>query len=164
MALKESLFRVVVESSMDGLLVIDDHGIVKFANPAAVALFEGKTNQLVGFELGSPAIRGPVEIIIITSGASIRYLEMRSTDILWNETDASLASLRDITEHRKAQEALLERNSELVRFSQLGVERELRMIELKREVNELCLKLGEAPRHRIAGDSDPASLGLENNF
>ena len=27
---------------------------------------------------------------------------------------------------------------------------ELRMIELKREVNELCMRLGEPPRHKIA--------------
>jgi hypothetical protein len=28
------------------------------------------------------------------------------------------------------------------------------MIELKREVNELCEKLGQAPRHRIPGDGN----------
>jgi hypothetical protein len=81
-----------------------------------------------------------------------------------------VASLRDITEHKNAQEALMataeklsERNSELMRFSQLGVGRELRMIELKQEINELCLKLGEAPRHRIPGDGLPASPGLVSN-
>jgi len=151
----ESLFRQLVESSADGLLVIDRDGVVKFANPAAVALFEGKTSRLVGFELGSPAILEPMEIIV-NGGAGIRYVEMRSTEVAWNGGGASLASLRDITEHRKSQDALLataeklsERNSELMRFNRLGVGRELRMVELKQEVNELCLKLGEVPRHRI---------------
>ena len=38
------------------------------------------------------------------------------------------------------------------RFNQAAVGRELRMIELKCEVNELCGKLGEPARHRIVGD------------
>ena len=49
-------------------------------------------------------------------------------------------------------EALGRSNEELSRFNLVAVDRELRMMELKREVNELCVKLGEAPRHRIADE------------
>lgn len=67
-----------------------------------------------------------------------------------------VAFLRDMTERKRAEEALRQqaeelrvRNDRLNRFNQVAVGRELRMIELKREVNELCGKLGETPRHRI---------------
>ena len=67
--------------------------------------------------------------------------------------------LQDITERKRAEdtlrqqaEELLARNDRLNRFNRAAVGRELRMIELKREVNELCGKLGEPPRHRVVGE------------
>jgi hypothetical protein len=64
---------------------------------------------------------------------------------------------QDITERKNTQETLLQqaeelraRNVELSRFNRVAVDRELRMVELKRAVNELCVKLGEEPRYRIA--------------
>ena len=38
-------------------------------------------------------------------------------------------------------------NEELEQFNRMVVGRELRMIELKEEINELCRRLGEPPRH-----------------
>ncbi len=147
----------VIEHSVDGLLVIDAEGIVRFANPAAKALFASRTQQLTGFHLGSPAIHEPVELML--PGGVPRYVEMRSTEIAWEGQLATLAALRDITERKQAEEELQkqagelrERNGTLISFNRVAVERELRMIELKREVNELCRKLGEPARHRIPGD------------
>ncbi len=51
-------------------------------------------------------------------------------------------------------EELRIRNEALTRFNAVAVGRELRMIELKREVNELCLKLGEPNRYTIAAVPD----------
>jgi len=57
----------------------------------------------------------------------------------------------DITERKQAEEALLLSNAELRlhaeqlnRFNRAAVERELRMIELKKEVNQLRQRMGEA--------------------
>jgi PAS domain S-box-containing protein len=64
--------------------------------------------------------------------------------------------LIDITERKKNEEALRqshaelrERAEELVRFNRAVVGREMRMIELKKEVNELCLRLVEAARYPL---------------
>ncbi len=63
----------------------------------------------------------------------------------------------DITERKQAEEVLKKQtddlrasNDTLTRFNRVAVDRELRMVELKREVNELCGKLGEPIRHRLA--------------
>jgi hypothetical protein len=50
---------------------------------------------------------------------------------------------------RQQAEELRARNDELSRFNRAAVGRELRMIELKHEVNELCHRLGEPPRHAM---------------
>lgn len=61
-------------------------------------------------------------------------------------------TLQDITERKRAEstlrlqaEELRQRNEELTRFNRATVDRELRVIELKRLVNELCGQLGRPP-------------------
>ena len=63
---------------------------------------------------------------------------------------------RDITERKRAEEALrlnyaqLQAHAEeLARFNRTAVGRELRMIELKKEFNELCLRHGEVARYPL---------------
>jgi len=50
---------------------------------------------------------------------------------------------------RKAEEELKERMEELLRFHDLTVGRELRMIELKKEVNDLLIKSGQHAKYTI---------------
>jgi PAS domain S-box-containing protein len=54
---------------------------------------------------------------------------------------------RDITERKRAEEKLQRINEEMALFNEAAVGRELRMIEMKKEVNELCLRLGQPARY-----------------
>ena len=56
-----------------------------------------------------------------------------------------------ITEAKQAEDEIRQRNDELERFNKASVDRELRMVELKMEINELAKKLGEKPRYKIPG-------------
>jgi PAS domain S-box-containing protein len=60
----------------------------------------------------------------------------------------------EIMQRKQAEEQVLqqikelkERNNELARMNNAMVGRELRMVELKKEVNELCTQAGESPRY-----------------
>jgi len=62
----------------------------------------------------------------------------------------------EIIEHKQAEmqiqqysEELRAANEELIHFNNAMVGRELRMIELKKEVNELCKSAGRAPRYSL---------------
>jgi PAS domain-containing protein len=66
----------------------------------------------------------------------------------------------DITERRRVEEALRQRNEALERFNRAAVGRELRMLELKREVNELLARRGEPPQYVINGGEE---TGPANN-
>jgi PAS domain S-box-containing protein len=57
------------------------------------------------------------------------------------------------TQRRHAGE-LESRNDELSQFNRLAVGRELRMIELKKEINALCAAAGFPPRYDLAFDND----------
>ena len=52
---------------------------------------------------------------------------------------------------------LRERHEELARFNSFMVGRELRMIELKKEINDLCNLAGEPPRYVVDVNSDVSS-------
>ena len=61
----------------------------------------------------------------------------------------SIGVVQDITLRKRAEQALSENNDELTRFNRAMIGRELRMIELKKEINGLCVRAGEAPRYRV---------------
>jgi len=56
---------------------------------------------------------------------------------------------RDITERKRAEEEILRHVEELERFNSASVGRELRMVELKKEVNELLGRAGEDQRYPL---------------
>jgi two-component system, chemotaxis family, CheB/CheR fusion protein len=65
--------------------------------------------------------------------------------------------MRDLTIRKRTQEALDDHVDELTRFNKAAVGRETRMIELKREINKFCLRLGEAPRYELEADHEDAA-------
>ena len=78
-------------------------------------------------------------------------------------TDASLYTEKDMeilefvsdqiaiaVESKKAEESLKKKNIELENFNKIAVGREMRMIDLKKEINELLKKSGKEPKYRIA--------------
>ena len=73
-----------------------------------------------------------------------------------NRPLCTVAITLDITERKGAEEALSESHAqlrahaeELTRFNRVAIGRELRMIELKNEVDEVCRRHGEAARYPV---------------
>jgi PAS domain-containing protein len=56
---------------------------------------------------------------------------------------------QDITERKRAEEELRQNMQDLERFSKLAVGREERMIELKKEINDLILRTGQPDKYKI---------------
>ena len=55
----------------------------------------------------------------------------------------------DVTDRKQAEENLKSKNKELQMFNDIVVDRELKMIELKKEINKLLEKSGEKPKYKI---------------
>jgi PAS domain S-box-containing protein len=60
---------------------------------------------------------------------------------------------KDITERKQAEEALRKKMEELERFQHLAVGRELRMIELKKEINALLVQSGQTEKYPLPLES-----------
>lgn len=57
--------------------------------------------------------------------------------------------ITNVTERKQAEEKLHQKMNELERFNLLTVDREMRMIELKKEINALLKAAGQPEKYRI---------------
>ncbi len=109
--LRESEERLhnIVEKNADGIIVIDLDGFVHFINPAAESLLDRSANEYIGQQFGFPVITGEsVEVDIIGRSKKIRTADMRSMETKWEGDIAFIISVRDITEHKKMEQMLIQ--------------------------------------------------------
>jgi len=101
----EARFRNVINRNADGIIIVDAAGVVRFVNRAAESLFGRNADELTGVALGFPIVDGETtEIDIIRKGGETVTAEMRVVETEWEGHAAHLASLRDITDRKRAEE------------------------------------------------------------
>lgn len=129
----ESRFQNAIEKNADGITIVNKLGLVCFANPSAEALFNCKAEELLGQEFfGNLVVEGSacdIEMdsdiipqvgetesagtrVVQTEVEAIRkhkanaVVEMRVVETEWEGEMAYLATLRDITDRKRAEEML----------------------------------------------------------
>jgi len=108
----------MLTNSIEGLLIVDPQGVIRFANLAAAKLFNQPLEDLLEAELQWPmAVGQTTELEIMQSSGQIRIGEMLVAPSQFPGESLYVVSLRDITEHRQAQSALRESEE---RFRQLA--------------------------------------------
>ena len=94
--------RGVVASLADGVMVVDGDGRIRFANPAACALFGRPMALLAGADFGFPVRAGEVAEIELLVGSASRVAEMRTSAGRWNGEPVAVVALRDVTGRARA--------------------------------------------------------------
>jgi PAS domain S-box-containing protein len=167
----------IVESSEDAIISKDLDGIIQSWNVGAEKIFGYAADEVMGKNISlliPPGHSDEVPEILarIKGGEHIENFETArirkdGTIVPVSLNFSAIKDARgkvigaskiahDISERKKAEEEIRRRvedlrsaNEELARFNSVAVGRELQMVELKKEVNELCGKTGEPPRYRI---------------
>ena len=85
-------------------------------------------------------------------GKGLRDFEARMVP---SGADEVTAIARDITEQKKAGEALQKKIEELEWFNHLMIDREVKMIDLKKEINSLLVSVGKNEKYIIHERTDP---------
>ncbi|MCL6635297.1 MAG: diguanylate cyclase [Peptococcaceae bacterium] len=103
----ETNYRTLLEKNADAMVVVDQRGIVRYANPSAEVLFGRKAAEMVGRPFDFPVAAGETKEVRITrtDGETV-IAEMRTADTTWGGVSAYLASLRDVTENVQLREQL----------------------------------------------------------
>lgn len=110
---RESLHRLLANLP-DGVLLLDRDGRVMYANPAAEAIFGYSPVTMIGNLLGFPVVEGETEIEIPRRDGTLRTAEIRAVRLDWEQEELYLASLRDVSERKQAQDKVLTLGRQLV--------------------------------------------------
>ena len=160
-------YRLIFDNSMDALLFTSPDGAILDANPAACTLFGRPVEELIRLrreDLVDPADPNLEKGLSIRArtGRAHGELDMRRADgslfpadissTVFTDPDGiekTVIIVRDITERKQTEKALLEKMETLQRFHDTVVNRETVMVELKKEINALLKKAGLAEKYRI---------------
>jgi PAS domain-containing protein len=153
-ALKESYskYLAVFESTGSATLLVEEDTTISLANQECLSLTGYSREELIGQKWTKYVEKESLEQMIknhLNKKGEIRYALL---DIgMVKETGQSIVSIIDITDRIVAEQALMTKADELERFNRLMLGREIRMIELKKEINELLKKSGKNEKYKIHG-------------
>jgi signal transduction histidine kinase len=105
-------FQVRLDSAPDGMVLANASGQVRYVNQAAIELFGRTREELMSEPLGFSVVDEKPADITIPHAEGARDCEMRVVRIEWDDEPVWLASVRDVTERRRAA-ALQARSAEL---------------------------------------------------
>ncbi|MEK6806834.1 MAG: PAS domain S-box protein [Pseudomonadota bacterium] len=162
--------RSLIEASLDPLVTISAEGKITDVNEGSIKVTGVSREALIGTDFSNyftepeKARAGYEEVFsrgsVTDYPLTVRHVDGRLTDVLYNASvykDINgnvlgvFAAARDVTAQKHAEAEVskqrnreLERMVELERFQKLTVGRELKMIELKKEIEELTRRLESA--------------------
>jgi|GEM_PF-738075 len=99
-------FASMIETMVDGQLIVDFSGTVRYANVAAHDMFGMAPGELEGFTFGSPVANDVAEIDLLRRAGDPIIVEMRVSDTVWEHVPMRLASLRDVTQRKRAEQEI----------------------------------------------------------
>jgi PAS domain S-box-containing protein len=102
----EAKFRTMIENTRDGVLILDQQGIICFANPAAEQLYKAAPGKLVGKPFGDSSVKDQTELCIPDWAGHHRIIELQLAHCQWDGRPAIIVSLRDITARKQTEAAL----------------------------------------------------------
>ncbi|WP_088287362.1 ATP-binding protein [Ideonella sp. A 288] len=105
-------FQVLLDAAPDGMVLANEFGQVRYVNQAAIDMFGRSREVLMSEPLGFSVLDAEPADITIPHPDGHRDCEMRVVRIEWDDEPVWLASVRDVTERKRAS-ALQARSAEL---------------------------------------------------
>lgn len=100
----EARFRDVIERNADAIVVVDEQGVVRFANEAATRLFGASRAKLLDSPFGVSLVTEETTELDFLRDGEPRVAELRVVESEWEGRPACIASLRDVTDRKRAEQ------------------------------------------------------------
>ncbi|MCX6134922.1 MAG: PAS domain S-box protein, partial [Ignavibacteriales bacterium] len=162
----EKKYHAVVDKANDGIMIGQD-GVMKLSNASFAAMLGYEVLEVEGVEfskmippenmgflleryqkrLAGEIVPAKYETALLHKNGERIPVEVNASIVQYEGKSADLVVMRDITERKHSEEKILSQLKELRRWQEVTLGREDRNRELKREVNELLLRLGETVRY-----------------
>ena len=163
----EELYRNLVQRIPDGVYKSTNEGKFVDVNPAMIQMlgYESK-EELMSIDIKTQLYfdetdRESLVLEEMHEETGVYQLKKKDGSAIWIEDHGWYnvdevgnilfheGVLRDITERKLSELALQEKMDELLRFHNLTIDRELRMIELKKEINRILVSSGQPSKYKI---------------
>lgn len=128
-------------------LIISDFSLPQFDGLSALFI-KNDLAPFTPFILVTGSINEEIAVESMKAGAD-DYVIKQNLSRLGPAIRASLKKMDLLFEKEIAEKALKQKIDELEKFNDLTVDRELRMVELKKEVNKLLQEAGRAEKYKI---------------
>ena len=165
----EEKFRSIAEQTGDLISIADINGILIYASTASKSIFQCEPDEMCSHSytdflddesiiIAKNAFKdssdygksvNSLELKMIRKDGTKFYGELNGSRFKYGDHYGTLVVIRDISERKMAQQELEEKMNDLLRFHKLTVDRELTMIELKKEINKLLAETGQREKYRI---------------
>jgi PAS domain S-box-containing protein len=91
----------------------------------------------------------PFELLMTDRGGKVLYTMVNTQPIQIGEEQAILGVIVDISEQRWAEDIVKQKANQIDNFFKIMVDRELKLVDLKKEVNYLLEKSGENAKYDL---------------
>lgn len=167
----EDIFRNVCSLSYDAIVMMDEEGDTAYWNEAAERIFGYTAEEVIGKDMHGliaperyreDAKKGILRFKETGQGAMIAQsrelmalrkdgtefpVEISVSAVKMNGRWHAIGTIKDITRRKKTEETLKIQMREIKKFNEMAVGRELRMVEIKKEINQLCREMGIQERY-----------------
>ncbi|MBK1646633.1 diguanylate cyclase [Thiocapsa imhoffii] len=106
-------FEQIVARASDAILTLDQEGLIRYVNPAALHLFARASEELIGYPFGFVVTDGPTEITITRPGGKVVSADVRAVEMDMEGAWVTVLYLRDVTERKASERVLLKTKSQL---------------------------------------------------
>lgn len=160
---QSELFNLITQTSMDGFWMVDLNGKILDVNDEYCKLTGYSKEELINHSVSKvEALEDELEtkkhmekLILLGYDKFETKHKCKNGEILEFEVSTTfskklncfLAFFNDITERKKNENDLITQLNEINRFNRLMIGREEKMIELKKEINELLKELGREKKY-----------------
>ncbi|MEI6091389.1 MAG: PAS domain S-box protein [bacterium] len=169
----EETLQDIIDKNPMSIQIVDTDGYTLKTNPANIALFGAPPPPDFSiFDDIQSKSKELDELIILAKSGEVVHLpdiHYNAHDIVpsipdnpkwiraiifplkdsYGKPDRFVLMHEDITERKNAEEAIIDKATQLQRFNDLMVGREIKMVDLKREINKLYERLGETEKYVV---------------